>query len=41
MLQNLFNGVMKTQFGVFFTFPTNILNIHNFYTSVTPKVGLH
>ncbi len=39
--QNLFNGVLGAQFGVFFIFLIKALNIHNSRTSATPKVGVH
>jgi hypothetical protein len=37
----LSNGILEAQFGIFFAFPTKVLNIHNSYTSATPKVGVH
>jgi hypothetical protein len=41
MLQDLFNRILVAQFGVFFSFSTKALNIHNSCTSVIPKVGVH
>jgi hypothetical protein len=40
-LQDLFNGVLGAQFGVFFPFLTKVLNIHNSHKSATFKVGVH
>ncbi len=41
MLQELFNGVIRAQFGVFFAFPTKALNIRNSRMNAISKVGVH
>jgi hypothetical protein len=40
-LQELSNGVLGTQFCVFFALPTKALNIRNSCMNAIPKVGMH